>query len=87
MFSIILVALGIVGLSVGYSAPIDAIVFRMVQMGITQVDLAKILGSRSRASEVLNRTRPLSIGMIARFRDGLGMSADVSIGPPEKHAA
>ena len=59
--------------------PIEAIKFRMGQMGLDRTDLAKILGSRSRVSEVLGRRRPLTIAMIARIREVLGISADVLI--------
>jgi len=60
--------------------PIDAILFRMEQMGLTRADLVPILGSRARVSEVLNRRRDLSIAMIARLRAKLGISADTLIG-------
>jgi HTH-type transcriptional regulator / antitoxin HigA len=66
--------------------PIDAILFRMEQMGLTRNDLANLVGSRARVSEVLNRRRPLTIAMIARLRDGLGISADILIGPQRKAA-
>jgi HTH-type transcriptional regulator/antitoxin HigA len=60
--------------------PIDAILFRMDQLGLTRADLVRIIGSRSRVSEVLNRRRDLTIAMIARIRDELGISADTLIG-------
>jgi HTH-type transcriptional regulator/antitoxin HigA len=60
--------------------PIDAILFRMDQMGLTRADLVPIIGSRSRVSEVLNRRRDLTIVMIARIREKLGISADTLIG-------
>src|SRR3954468_17590803 len=60
--------------------PIDAILFRMEQMGLTRADLVPIIGSRARVSEVLNRRRDLSIAMIARIRAKLGISADTLIG-------
>src|SRR5579863_8957190 len=60
--------------------PIDAILFRMEQIGLTRADLVPILGSRARVSEVLNRRRDLSIAMIARLRAKLGTSADTLIG-------
>ena len=66
--------------------PIDAIRFRMEQMGLTRNDLVGVLGSRARVSEVLNRRRPLTIAMIARLRDKLGISADVLIGPQRRAA-
>ena len=60
--------------------PIEAIRFRMEQEGLTRTDLEKLIGSRARVSEVLNRRRPLTIAMIRRLRDALGISADVLIG-------
>jgi HTH-type transcriptional regulator/antitoxin HigA len=60
--------------------PIAAIHFRMEQEGLTRADLEKLIGSRARVSEILNRRRPLTVAMIRRLRDGLGISADVLIG-------
>ncbi len=59
---------------------IAAIEFRMEQQGLTRKDLEVMLGSRTRVSEVLNRKRGLSIGMIRRLHKGLGISAEVLIG-------
>ena len=61
--------------------PIEAIKFRMEQQRLTRKDLAKILGTRTRVSEVLNRRRRLSIRMIRRLHEKLGISADVLIRP------
>jgi HTH-type transcriptional regulator/antitoxin HigA len=44
--------------------PVDAIKFHMEQNGFKQKDLAGIIGSTSRASEVLSRRRPLTVEMI-----------------------
>ena len=66
--------------------PIDAIVFRMEQMGLTRSDLIDVIGSRARVSEVLNRQRPLTIAMIARLRERLGISADILIGQHRRAA-
>jgi HTH-type transcriptional regulator / antitoxin HigA len=60
--------------------PIEAIRFRMEQEGLTRADLEKLIGSRARVSEILNRRRPLTVAMIRRLRDKLGISADVLIG-------
>ena len=49
-------------------------------MGLTRADLVPIIGSRSRVSEVLNRRRDLTIAMIARLREKLGIPADTLIG-------
>jgi transcriptional regulator with XRE-family HTH domain len=49
----------------------------MEQMGLTRNDLIDLIGSRGRVSEVLNRRRPLTVAMIVRLREKLGISADV----------
>jgi HTH-type transcriptional regulator/antitoxin HigA len=61
--------------------PIEAIKFRMEQQGLDRKDLAEILGSRTRVAEVLNRRRGLSINMIRRLHEKLGISLDVLIRP------
>ena len=61
--------------------PIEAIKFRMEQRGLTRKDLANILGSRTRVVEVLNRRRGLSIHMIRRLHEKLGISVEVLIRP------
>jgi HTH-type transcriptional regulator/antitoxin HigA len=59
--------------------PIDAILFRMEQQGLRRKDLEPLIGSRTRVAEVLNRRRGLSISMIRRLHDHLGIPADVLI--------
>ncbi|MGO8869159.1 MAG: helix-turn-helix domain-containing protein [Alphaproteobacteria bacterium] len=60
--------------------PIDAIRFRMEQMGYSQADLARVLSSRSRASEIMTGSiKRLSIGMIRRLHDEWHIPADVLI--------
>jgi len=59
--------------------PIEAIKFRMEQMGYNQNDLAKIVGFKSRASEILNRKRKLSLEMIRQLHIGLNIPTDVLI--------
>jgi HTH-type transcriptional regulator/antitoxin HigA len=56
--------------------PIEAIKLRMQQRGLSRSDLEKVLGSKSRVSEVLNRKRPLTIEMIRRLHDKLGIPAE-----------
>ena len=60
--------------------PVEAILFRMEQQGLTRHDLEPLIGGRARVSEVLNRKRPLTLAMIRRLRSGLGLSADVLVG-------
>jgi HTH-type transcriptional regulator/antitoxin HigA len=59
--------------------PIEAIKFRMEQMGYNQNDLAKIIGFKSRASEILNRKRKLSLEMIRQLHTTLNIPTDVLI--------
>jgi HTH-type transcriptional regulator/antitoxin HigA len=61
--------------------PIDAIKFRMEQQGLARKDLEALIGSRTRVAEVLNRKRGLSIAMIRRLHEALGISADILIRP------
>ena len=67
--------------------PIEAIKFRMEQQGLTRRDLEEIIGTRTRIAEVLNRKRGLSIAMIRRLHERLGISAEVLIRPSQKKAA
>ncbi len=67
--------------------PIDAIKFRMEQQGLSRRDLEGIIGSRTRVSEVLNRRRGLSINMIRRLHEKLGISAEILIGPTRSDRA
>jgi HTH-type transcriptional regulator / antitoxin HigA len=57
--------------------PIDAIKFRMEQMGMTSADMVKYLGSQSRVSEILNRKRGLTLGMIRSLYKGLKIPAEI----------
>ena len=57
--------------------PIDAILFRMEQMGMTKTDMAKYLGSQSRVSEVLNRKRKLTLKMVKSLYKGLKIPAEI----------
>jgi len=64
---------------IGLPDPIEAIKFRMEQMGYTQNDLANIVGLKSRASEILNRKRKLSLEMIRQLHEQLHIPTDVLI--------
>jgi HTH-type transcriptional regulator / antitoxin HigA len=61
--------------------PIEAIQFRMEQQGLTRKDLEPLIGSRARVAGVMNRRRSLSIDMIRRLHEQLGISAEVLIRP------
>ena len=55
----------------GSADPVEAIKFRMEQVGLTPRDLEPFIGPSGRVSEVLNRKRPLSLRMVKRLHDGL----------------
>jgi HTH-type transcriptional regulator/antitoxin HigA len=61
--------------------PIDALLYHMESRGLSRRDLEPFLGSRARIAEVLNRRRPLTIDMIRKLHEGLGISAEVLIRP------
>ncbi len=61
--------------------PIEALRYHMESRGITRRDLEPFIGSRARVAEVLNRRRALTIDMIRRLHEGLGISAEVLIRP------
>lgn len=60
--------------------PIDAIKFRLEQLGKPEAELSKILGARSRQSEILSGKRKLSLSMIRKLHDVLGIPAVSLIG-------
>jgi HTH-type transcriptional regulator/antitoxin HigA len=64
---------------IGLPDPIEAIKFRMEQMGYSQSDLANIVGLKSRASEILNKKRKLTLEMIRQLHDILKIPTDVLI--------
>ncbi len=53
--------------------PIEAIRFRMEQMSMNNNDLARIIGYKSRVSEILNRKRKLSLKMIINLHEKLNI--------------
>ncbi|MGK4302104.1 helix-turn-helix domain-containing protein, partial [Klebsiella pneumoniae] len=59
--------------------PIEAIKFRMEQLNYSQNDLAEIIGLKSRVSEILNRKRKLSLGMIRKLSEKLHIPSEVLI--------
>ena len=62
--------------------PIEAIKFSMDQQGLTNRDLEPMIGSRGRVSEVLSGKRRLSMAMVWRLHEGLGIAAETLIRPP-----
>lgn len=58
---------------IGAPDPIEAIKFRMEQMGMSKKDLAQIIGYKSRVSELFNRKRKLNLKMIRNLHDKLNI--------------
>lgn len=63
--------------------PVEAIQFRMEQTGLTPKDLQPMIGRMNRVYEVLNRKRPLTLAMIWKLHQGLGIPAESLIRPPD----
>ncbi|MXV38815.1 helix-turn-helix domain-containing protein [Flavobacteriaceae bacterium Ap0902] len=59
--------------------PIEAIKFRMEQLGMKQKDLAEVIGFKSRVSEILNKKRKLSLNMIRNLNTELHIPTEVLI--------
>lgn len=64
---------------IGMPDPIEAIKFRMEQMGMKQKDLAEIVGFKSRVSEILNKKRKLTLEMIRKLNINLHIPTEVLI--------
>jgi HTH-type transcriptional regulator/antitoxin HigA len=64
---------------VGFPDPIEAIKFRMEQSGYSQNDLAEVVGLKSRASEILNKKRKLTLEMIRNLHAEFHIPTDVLI--------
>jgi len=60
--------------------PVEAILFRMDQAGLTREDLIPYLGGKAKVSEVINRKRPLSRAMIQKLHAGLGIPLESLFG-------
>ena len=67
--------------------PIEAIKFRMESLGLKPKDLQPMIGGLNRVYEVLNHTRPLTLAMIRRLHEGLGIPAECLIKPSQHQQA
>ncbi len=59
--------------------PIEAIKFRMEQLGMKQNDLTEVIGFKSRVSEILNKKRKLTLEMIRKLNEYLRIPTNVLI--------
>lgn len=64
---------------IGMPDPIEAIKFRMEQMGMKQKDLAEVVGFKSRVSEILSKKRKLTLRMIRKLNSTLHIPTDVLV--------
>ena len=67
--------------------PVEAIRYHMEQSGLQPRDLIPFIGSRNRVHEVLNRRRELTLNMIRRLHEGLGIPAESLIKIGQNKAA
>ncbi|MGB7157980.1 MAG: transcriptional regulator [Tepidisphaeraceae bacterium] len=67
--------------------PVEAIRFAMEQRGVTRRDLEPLIGSRARVAEVLNYKRSLTLPMIRRLHEQLGIPAETLIRTPRSNPA
>jgi len=66
--------------------PVEAIKFEMERKGLSVKDLEPMIGRRNRVYEILNRKRSLTLKMIWKLHEGLGIPAESLIKPPQAHA-
>lgn len=65
--------------------PVEAIKFEMEQKGLTVKDLEPMIGKSNRVYEILNRKRSLTLKMIWKLNQELGIPAESLIKPPQAH--
>jgi len=64
--------------------PVEAIKFEMEQKGLTVKDLEPMIGKSNRVYEILNRKRSLTLNMIWKLHQGLGIPAELLIKPTQR---
>lgn len=65
--------------------PIEAINFMMEQNSLNRRDLEPFIGSRARVAEILNHKRSLTLAMIRKLHQGLGIPAEILIQDPKEN--
>ena len=66
--------------------PVEAIKFEMERKGLTVRDLEPMIGKSNRVYEILNHKRSLTLKMIWKLHEGLGIPAESLIKPPQVRA-
>lgn len=59
--------------------PVEIILHYMESQNLTRHDLEPYIGTRARVSEVINKKRPLTLNMIRKLHEGLGISAEILV--------
>ena len=59
--------------------PIEAIKFRMEQLGLQQNDFINVIGLKNKPNEIMNKKRKLTLEMIRQINESLSIPADVLI--------
>lgn len=67
--------------------PVEAIKFEMESKGLTVKDLEPMIGKSNRVYEILNHKRSLTLKMIWKLHEGLGIPAESLIKPPQVRAS
>lgn len=67
--------------------PVEAIKFEMERKGLTVKDLEPMIGKSNRVYEILNHKRSLTLKMIWKLHEGLGIPAESLIKPPQVRAS
>lgn len=67
--------------------PVEAIKFEMERKGLTAKDLEPMIGKSNRVYEILNHKRSLTLKMIWKLHEGLGIPAESLIKPPQARAS
>src|SRR5262245_59982388 len=67
--------------SIDFPEPIEVIEAHMTERGLGQTDLARLIGSRSLASAILNRKRPMSLSVIRKLSQEWDIPADILVQP------
>ena len=70
---------------IGNPDPIDAILYQMDELGVSKAELAKWVGGKGRLSELLNRTRPLSLPQVKTLSARLDIPVDILLAAAGKN--
>ena len=73
--------------AIPYPDPIEAIKIRMEDLGLKAKDLVPLIGNKGNVSKILNRKRSLTLEMVRKLSEALGLPAEVLISPTQQRVA